>query len=65
MERRICDAHGQGVRQQGPARIVSRAPDGPRHSGRDGHDQRRHIHQNDTQLHGASSPTGQFIARDG
>jgi len=65
MERRICDAHGQGIRQRGPARMVSRTPDGPRHSGRDGHDQRRRIHQNDTQLYGASPLTCQFTARDG
>jgi len=65
MERRICDAHGQGVRQRGPARMVSRAPYGPRHSGCDGHDQLRRIHQNDTQLHDASPPTGQFTTRDG
>jgi len=45
--------------------MVSCAPDGPRHSGRDDHDQRRRIHQNDTQLHSAFPPTGQFIARDG
>jgi hypothetical protein len=45
--------------------MVSRAPNGPRHLGRDNHDQRWRIHQNDTQLHGASPPTGQFTARDG